>query len=212
MVKVISVFKETEETELGVFDSQKDALLAIANDIEWEEGDDPHDYVFRIEECDEDYEEPYDIDDDCGFDPYCGCYTYDCQGVATMRDLLKVVIWFFVINFSICNHIWTEPVSYWWVIEIIVLIISILMVDKPVKKQYYNYRKKKREVFTMRIDVAITCPFCGEDHAVEVNLAQYEAWQNGELIQNAMPDLTPTEREQLISGLCPKCQAEMFGE
>ena len=64
----------------------------------------------------------------------------------------------------------------------------------------------------MRIDVAITCPFCGKDHAVKVNLAQYEAWQNGELIQNAMPDLTPTEREQLISGLCPKCQAEMFGK
>ena len=105
MVKLISVFKGTEETELGVFDSQKDALLAVANDIEWEEGDDPHDYVFRIEECDEDYEEPYDIDDDCGFDPYCGCYTYDCQGVATMRDLLKIVVWFFVINFSICNNI-----------------------------------------------------------------------------------------------------------
>lgn len=142
MVKLISVFKGTEETELGVFDSQKDALLTIANDIEWEEGDDPHDYVFRIEECEED-EEPADIDDDCGFDPYCGCYTYDCQGVATVRDLFKVVVWFFVINFSICNHIWTEPVSYWWVIEIIILIISILMVDKPVKKQYYNYRKRK---------------------------------------------------------------------
>ena len=141
MVKLISVFKETEETELGVFDSQKDALLTVANDIEWEEGDDPHDYVFRIEECDEDYEEPCDIDDDCGFDPYCGCYTYDCQGAATMRDLFKIVVWFFVINFSICNQIWTEPVSYWWVIEIIVLIISILMVDKPSKKQYYNYRK-----------------------------------------------------------------------
>ena len=78
MVKLISVFKGTDEMELGVFDSQKDALLAVANDIEWEEGDDPHDYVFRIEECDEDYEEPYDVDDDCGFDPYCGCYTYDC--------------------------------------------------------------------------------------------------------------------------------------
>lgn len=142
MVKLISVFKGTEETELGVFDSQKDALLTIANDIEWEEGDDPHDYVFRIEECEED-EEPADIDDDCGFDPYCGCYTYDCQGVATMRDLFKIVVWFFVINFSICNSVWTEPVSYWWVIEIIVLIISILMVDKPVKKQYYNYRKRK---------------------------------------------------------------------
>ena len=70
----------------------------------------------------------------------------------------------------------------------------------------------EREVMIMRIDVAIVCSFCGEVHAVEVNLAQYKAWQNGELIQNAMPDLTPTEREQLISGLCPRCQAEMFGE
>ena len=64
----------------------------------------------------------------------------------------------------------------------------------------------------LRIDVEITCPFCGANHAVEVNFAQFEAWQNGELIQNAMPDLTPTEREQLISGLFPKYQAEMFSE
>ena len=64
----------------------------------------------------------------------------------------------------------------------------------------------------MRIDVSIICPFCGANHAVEVNLAQLEAWRNGELIQNAMPDLTFTEREQLISGLCPKCQAKAFGE
>ena len=64
----------------------------------------------------------------------------------------------------------------------------------------------------MRINVEMRCPFCGEEHAVEVNLIQFEKWQNGELIQNAMPDLTPTEREQLISGLCLKCQAEVFGE
>ena len=70
----------------------------------------------------------------------------------------------------------------------------------------------EREVMIMRTNVAIICSFCGEVHAVEVNLAQYKAWQNGELIQNAIPDLTPTEREQLISGLCPRCQAEMFGE
>ena len=30
----------------------------------------------------------------------------------------------------------------------------------------------------MRTNVAMTCAFCGEDHAVEVNLAQYDAWQN----------------------------------
>ena len=70
----------------------------------------------------------------------------------------------------------------------------------------------EREVMIMRIDVEMTCPFCGESHAVEVNLAGFEAWQNGELIQRALPELSPTEREQLISGLCPKCQAEMFGE
>ena len=40
----------------------------------------------------------------------------------------------------------------------------------------------EREVMIMRINVPIICPFCGEDHAVEVNLAQYDAWQNGELI------------------------------
>ena len=70
----------------------------------------------------------------------------------------------------------------------------------------------EREVFSMKINVEITCPFCGADHTIKVKSAQYEAWQNGELIQNAMPDLTPTEREQLISGLCPRCQAEMFGD
>ena len=29
------------------------------------------------DEEEEDYEE-YDDYDECGFDPYCGCYTYDC--------------------------------------------------------------------------------------------------------------------------------------
>ena len=80
---------------------------------------------------------------------------------------------------------------------------------KPLKNAIITI---EREVMIMRIDVAMTCPLCGEDHAVEVKRAQYEAWQNGELIQNAMPNLTPTEREQLISGLCPKCQAKIFGE
>ena len=67
-----------------------------------------------------------------------------------MRDLIKIIVWFFVINFSICNHIWTEPVSYWWIIEIIILIISILMVDKHDKKQYNKYKIKKERYKAMR--------------------------------------------------------------
>lgn len=64
----------------------------------------------------------------------------------------------------------------------------------------------------MRIDVIMICPICGEEHSVEVVLSEYERWENGELIQNAMPSLSATEREALISGLCPKCQAEIFGD
>lgn len=39
-------------------------------------GDDPEmecDAFFGLDDC-----EPEDIDDDCGFDPYEGCFTYDC--------------------------------------------------------------------------------------------------------------------------------------
>lgn len=59
--------------------------------------------------------------------------------------------------------------------------------------------------------VAITCPFCGANHEVKVDFMAYTNWLDGELIQNAMPDLTPTEREQLISRICPKCQEKFFG-
>lgn len=59
--------------------------------------------------------------------------------------------------------------------------------------------------------IAITCPFCRADHEVEVNFEEYVNWVSGELIQNAMPSLTPTEREQLISHICPKCQETIFG-
>lgn len=47
-----------------------------------------------------------------------------------MKEIFQIFVWYVVINFSVCNRIWTEPVSYWWMIEIVVLIISILMVDK----------------------------------------------------------------------------------
>ena len=53
------------------------------------------------------------------------------------------------------------------------------------------------------ITVNCTCPFCRKTHFVEVDYRSYISWQSGQLIQHAMPELTPTEREQLISGICP---------
>ena len=56
------------------------------------------------------------------------------------------------------------------------------------------------------------CPWCGEEHEVEVPFEGYLAWQNGELIQVAMPQLSADEREMLISGICPKCWEKAFSD
>lgn len=62
------------------------------------------------------------------------------------------------------------------------------------------------------MEIEIQCPFCGDIHTVTVDFEGYLAWQGGELIQRAMPELSATEREALISGICPKCQSEIFGD
>ena len=63
----------------------------------------------------------------------------------------------------------------------------------------------------MMIVVEVQCPMCGEINALPVPLDGYQAWQNGELVQNAFPMLTPDERELLISGICHNCWERMFG-
>lgn len=62
----------------------------------------------------------------------------------------------------------------------------------------------------MKMSIEKKCPFCCTLTSIEVNLTKYEKWQNGESIQKAMPELSATERETLISGLCPKCIAKFF--
>lgn len=62
------------------------------------------------------------------------------------------------------------------------------------------------------MEVLLICPFCGKEHSVMVDMEGYLAWQEGDLVQNAMPHLSATEREQLISHICPQCQADIFGE
>ena len=54
------------------------------------------------------------------------------------------------------------------------------------------------------------CPFCGKSNLVKVHAADYHAWENGALAQNAFPYLSANEREMLISGICPTCWDNMF--
>ncbi len=46
-------------------------------------------------------------------------------------------------------------------------------------------------------------PFSGKTNTLEIDVSdvQLEDWQNGTLIQNAMPNLTPDEREFLMTGI-----------
>lgn len=61
------------------------------------------------------------------------------------------------------------------------------------------------------LTISLTCPFCRSIHSVEVDPKAYRRWEAGELIQRAMPTLSATQREQLISRICPKCQESIFG-
>lgn len=66
--------------------------------------------------------------------------------------------------------------------------------------------------FEDSVMITIVCPFCGKEHSVEVSERAFYEWQSGALIQNVMPTLSATEREQLVSRICPACQANLFGE
>ena len=62
-----------------------------------------------------------------------------------------------------------------------------------------------------KINLEMICPFCGQVHSVEVLETSYVMYKAGELAQNAFPYLSRAEREQIISHICIKCQADIFG-
>ena len=65
---------------------------------------------------------------------------------------------------------------------------------------------------TMRDDAFFAvCDRCDEQFILRVNLDDVERWENGELIQNALPYLSADERELMISGRCGECFDKMFG-
>lgn len=57
-------------------------------------------------------------------------------------------------------------------------------------------------------------PFSGIETTQEIDVTeeQLDRWQNGELIQNVMPHLTPSEREFIMTGITEAEWENMFGE
>ena len=60
--------------------------------------------------------------------------------------------------------------------------------------------------------VGCQCVSCNDVHILLVNSEDLQRWKDGALIQDAMPYLSPDEREILISGVCGRCFDAMFGE
>lgn len=60
--------------------------------------------------------------------------------------------------------------------------------------------------------VAKICPSCKTTTWVGIPIEAYEEWNMGICLQKAWPEGSATERETLISGLCPECQKKVFEE
>ena len=58
----------------------------------------------------------------------------------------------------------------------------------------------------------LNCTMCGDEHTLRIAPADIIGWRNGAYIQDAMPYLSPAERELLISATCGDCFDSLFGE
>jgi hypothetical protein len=62
------------------------------------------------------------------------------------------------------------------------------------------------------IELSISCPFCGNKNTVMVESQDYADWRNGKLAQDAFDYLSADDREIIISGVCPTCWSQTFGD
>ena len=69
-----------------------------------------------------------------------------------------------------------------------------------------------RTVTPSSIAISVQCRECKKRFVISVVKQDYEDWRQGLLIQKAFPYLSADIRELLISGICPECWKEMFGD
>jgi hypothetical protein len=96
---------------------------------------------------------------------------------------------------------------------------------KTDKGHVLRFNESKKRQFNEKLDYvgstehSVTlcndCPFCGEHYEFTLDMDFDEfmdsmwKYKNGELLQNAFPNLSPDEREQIKTGICAKCWDEM---
>lgn len=63
-----------------------------------------------------------------------------------------------------------------------------------------------------RIRFSKVCRVTKETYEVVVPYQSYRTWRAGHMIQDAMPDLTPDQREFILSGMTPAEFDQLVGE
>jgi len=76
-------------------------------------------------------------------------------------------------------------------------------------------RPKALEIFPMpeeHMTITGPCMWCRQQQSFEVSIEGFKKWKGGQLAQVAMPELTPDQREFLISQTCGKCFDSIMGD
>jgi len=60
------------------------------------------------------------------------------------------------------------------------------------------------------LPVETQCPICHAIENIEVSASGFAQWHAGKNIQDALPELTNVQREQLLSGTCGPCWIDFF--
>jgi hypothetical protein len=55
-----------------------------------------------------------------------------------------------------------------------------------------------------------TCRECGETKILFLRLQDLQRWKSGEVIQRVFPDLSQSDRELMMSGICGECFDDFF--
>ena len=60
-------------------------------------------------------------------------------------------------------------------------------------------------------EISVKCPICGQFQTLYVEKDDYLTWMSKNThVQDTFSYLTPSQREILISGTCPKCWDNLF--
>ena len=63
------------------------------------------------------------------------------------------------------------------------------------------------------VELKFPCPVCQQVSHLVISKEQFHAWSSQKLlVQHALPDLKPEERELFISGVCARCFNGMFND